>query len=229
MQKYLAAFTVSLVLTIALPRLQAQTSGNAGTIDVHVVAPGSASPVGLAVVLSLVIPDDLNASPRVFVSLTDASGRVNFKNLALGVYNVCVQPQHVAFVDSCRWSAPDRVQLKNQHLNDIVNITLSEGVPIDIRVDDPSQRLATAEALLVQILTPVGYQPLGLWAKDQGGHNYRIIAPRNVAAKIRIDAGRLAVFDSAGLPPDSSGHISQFTAVESDTSKFFRFTVRDGK
>jgi len=219
---------------MAVEQLPAQKAGGPGTIDLHVVAPGTASASGLLVVLALAVPDDMKAWPRVFAAVTDKLGLVHFANLAFGTYNVCVETLHAEFVDSCRWSAPDRVQLKSKHTSDLVNITLQRGVPIEIRVDDPSQLLTTAarqgkSALSVHILTPVGYQPLMPWAEDIGGHNYRIIAPANVAAKIRVDAGQLQVTDSFGQTADSLGHISQFTAVPSDSSKFLRFSVHDSK
>lgn len=220
------------ITAVCIPTLTAQPPLASGTLDVHVADDKNADISGIVVVLTLVMPDT-TASRRAFADATDAGGAIHFASLPFGLYDICAQPRYAPFVDSCRWARADRVHLTSLHASETVRIKLTKGVTVDVRLDDPDQLLTTSSGsgrtpAFVDVLTPIGYQPMPLAAEDAGGKNYRAIVPPNVTAKLRISAANLNIADDHGRGPDASGNNADISVAPADNSKFLRFTVRAG-
>ena len=204
-----------------------------GTITVQVNVPGG-SPSGLVVVASLSVPDTAAgfSGQRAFASVTNASGQASFTGLPFGVYSVCVEPRNGTLIEPCLWAPPDTTHLTSQHASDSLNLTVSKGIPVDIRIDDPEGLLSAPNAgqgLAVGIVTPIGPVPLRPAAQDPAGVNYRIIAPPSVAAAIQIAAGALQIFDNTGNSvnffPSSTSAGPSFNLSPTPTGQFFRYRL----
>ncbi len=207
----------------------AQTSG---TLAVQVNVPGG-SPAGMVVVASLSVPDAASGftGQRAFASVTDPSGRISFTGLPFGIYSVCAEPRDGLLVEKCQWAPPDTTHLSTQHASDTVNLTVTKGIPVEIRIDDPDGLLSSSTAdkgLLVGVVTPLGPVHLRPAAQDSGGINYRIIAPPSVATTLFVSANGLRLLDGTGSPVNFStlSAAPSFNLGTTVTGQFFRYTVR---
>jgi hypothetical protein len=229
MRRNVSHFGFVLAALIVTCNAWAQTSA---TLAVQVAAQGSDSPSGLVVVASLSVPDTAAgfSGPRAFASVTDPTGQVSFTGLPFGIYSVCVEPKNQLFVEPCRWSPPPTVHLTTQNTSGTVGLAVQRGVPVDIRIDDPTGLLisaSTGQAVVTRVVTPQGPVHLRPVAQDAGGINYRIVAPPSVAASIQISAGGLQILDGTGAPVNFSSVAlaPSFNLGPTATGQFFRYTL----
>lgn len=163
--------------------------------------------------------------------LTDSQGAFSAPALPPGDYLLCASVPSAAYLDPCKWLTSLRVTV-SANAASRQNITLSKGVFLKVRVNDPLGLLPPAlDGPLRAGKLSVGVQYangayLGApnTAVDSAGRNYQMTIPAGVPLKLWLFSSDVAITDTGGKPVNTSGTLIPFQ-VSADEDKVFTFTV----
>ena len=119
--------------------------------------------VGAYVTLAAVpaYPSSRNLQTQ-WAALSDANGAFSFTGLSASSYQVCAQLPHTQWLSPCAWgTTPPVVSLSAGQPTANVSVTMTKGVVVPIRVNDPKQLLAANEGITpgAQLLMEIDHPP----------------------------------------------------------------------
>ena len=144
---------VILVILALLPCFAQQLpTGDTGVIAGTVSGEDGSSVIGAYVTLHLSFTSPHAARQRFqthWAVYTGAGGSFRFTGLRNGAYRLCVQAPGTDWLDPCEWGlAIPSVAVSSAARSQTIAISLSKGVQVPIRIDDPGQFLLQNEGEL---------------------------------------------------------------------------------
>lgn len=126
---------------------------------------------------------------RNFHTMSGKDGTFAFNSLADGMYSLCVQGPGSDYLDSCQWSQV--VQKKTQDAAP-VQLTLQQGIRLNININDPGKYLSANEGktkgahLLVGVWSGNLFIPTPVSTSNASGRMHSLIVPK--LARLRATA-----------------------------------------
>jgi len=211
-----------LLLLLFLPA-SAQTSPSpTGSIRGNLVASDGASLAGVTLQYGRLAPRNPKAGPAmlppVLTVTTAAAGAFSLPNLAPATYLVCVQVRGGAYLDPCHWSANGAtftVAAGETVTNAVLRV--AKGYPLQVRVNDPQQTLASEGKVLgahlqVGVWAPSGALLQGTFTPgDVTGRSYLVTVPFDQPVSVLVSGGAFRLSDSSGVPLAAAGKLTQVT------------------
>lgn len=131
--------------------------------------------------------------PQPYFANTDSQGVFSIVLPAAGTYSVCVELPAQQLLNSCEWNLSQSIVQVGTPVSAIPVITLITGIPLNIRLDDPTGILpklgfSGSASVSFSILEAKGNSHLAsLVSADNSGFNYRILVPLG-ASGLRLSA-----------------------------------------
>ena len=204
-----------------------------GSIEGRVLDYAGVPVTGANVTATLVTPGRAGSQLR---SLSGDNGAFVLSPVPPGGYAVCAEFPARQLLDPCAWGE------RTLHINVdpsqrvVAGVKLLKGVPLNVRIDDPSQILTAEEAmpggggLMIGVHAPNGlFHPVRPAGRDGQGRGFTILAPAETALRLALNNRKLAIEDAAGTPLAENTQSIPFRAQYSEARKDFRFVVRSAR
>ena len=129
-------------------------------------------------------------------------GQYSFTQLAAGNYMICVQVPHSRYLDTCYWSTPTQATVTAGKISGNVNVRLTSGALLHVRLNDPGQHVAKGEGVvLLGVVGPSSlFHPLSVVTSNDSGALLDFAIPLNSAARLAVNSDRLQITDGIGAP-----------------------------
>ena len=161
------------------------------------------------------------------------NGTFQLPELVGGLYQICAQGSGTAWIGSCEWGSRGATTTisADQPLTN-VNIVLSKGALINVRVDDPAQLLPAHEGKTpgAHLLLGVGtdshfFQVATLASQDGAGRNYRMLVPFDRAVNVSVTGGFFQLSDAGGKVLPKFGNMIPVLVPSGQQPAALRLTV----
>ena len=162
------------------------------------------------------------------------AGGFAIEGLSAGRYRLCVQAKGGELLDPCQWQQllPELEVEAGQTVRGH-QITLEEGVVVEIEVDDPVGRLPSRASpregveLLVGVWTPRNtFYPAPVANETGRGRTHQVVVPYETALELSVEGRGLQVDDETGKRLRKSDAPQRFKVDRGQPPKRFRFTVQ---
>lgn len=157
-----------------------------------------------------VFPVDASGAQSVVTATTDANGVYTFLGVTPAIYRVCVAPGDNDLLDPCVWSDQPPICNVVEGQTAKLNISLTSGRFVHVRIDDPTGKLNAAEArnssdIPVMMWTRSRSGVLQVFreaVKDKNSRTLRVLVAKDQDVSI-ITASSLEIDDAKGQPVQS--------------------------
>jgi len=135
-------------------------------------------------------------------TVTDAQGKFTLE-LADGAYSVCVVTDHKGLLNSCEWDLDHSVVTVQSPLTQF-KVTLKKGVPLRIRLNDPSGALSRPGLKNDAFVTFIVWDAVGHShyvreiGGDDKGKNLELLMPIDAPLRLNVQSYNVDVFDPGG-------------------------------
>lgn len=202
------------------------------TISGMVVVAGSQQTVS-GVLVSAHPADSTPALDQPIQATSSASGAFQLTFEREGRYRICPQLPASPYVNECLWGFGNVIVQVTRGLKlDSLLLPIRRGAPIEVRLDDPGNKLAALKpsvdpGVQLAIQAPGGlFHPIARAAQDSNGRTHRIVVPWDTDVKVFIRPGKLTVRDNNGRALAQSERIPfRRNADQGDASFAIRLKV----
>ncbi len=228
-----AAARYFLLFFLAAGAVAAQPSGQvSGVIQVD----AGAALAGAVVTATHVFSPSGAPLQKPAYTISKAEGSFVFGGLAAGTYRFCVQVTGSDVLDPCLWPSTSPSAIVNLAQGQQVAgfaITVKRGVPVYVRMDDPSSLMQTPQtpgkstAILVSVAEPRGMMHhAAVVANDASGRTYRVVVPADSSLNLLVHSPNVQLNDAQGNPLAAQPAPTPFQVSHGSPAQLFRFSVQ---
>jgi hypothetical protein len=150
----------------------------------------------------------------------DSTGGFALRGLPSGNYVICGSVRGLLYIDPCKWSTAPIVSVA-ANATTAYNLTLTKGVFLNVRIDDPTHQLPQATdgplrpvKLIVGVKFGNGaYQGAQNIGVDASGRDYQIAVPAGIPLRLWIFTRDVALADATGKGINAGGAAISFSGL----------------
>jgi Carboxypeptidase regulatory-like domain len=192
---------------LALARIAtAQIPDPAGQVF-GIVTNSDGKPVPYAIVTVHAL-GDAKSAPFQRSAPAAANGRFAIAGIPAGTYQLCAQLSGTEWLNPCEWSGkPVTVTLRDRGVASDLNLVMTKGYILPIRVNDGIQILSQLDAKVpgAHLLIGVGgpgtpFKPAALQSRDATGRVYAVAVPFGQPLRVSVFSTYFQLADDMGAP-----------------------------